>query len=418
VRRPRFFYGWTVVALLWLANFGSHGAVSFTFGLFVLPMSQDLGVSRGAIGWLQTARLAGSGLSSISLGRLIDRYGARVLVPATGLLSALIVVAISQAPRMWMLYVLFALLGVAGLSAPGNALTAVPVAKWFVRRRGKAIAVTTFGGAVGGAVFSLVHQGFIDTWGWRGAFAVSAGLLVLLTVPLQFALLRRTPEDLGLRPDGDASPAPTPAAVAAPAPVDEASWTVREALRSRVLWQLAAAYLVSSFATGGFVVHRPAFWQELGYPTGLIAGALALDSAVYAFAALGAGALLDRAVPRLVAAGAMTTHALAMLAALTWANTGSVFVVAALIGSGAGTAAVARSVLLPAYYGRAHLGAIWGVLLPANLLGLGLGAPVVGMLYDAAGGSYRPGIWLLFGLMLAYVAMMLTAGPPKRYPPA
>jgi sugar phosphate permease len=416
VRRPRFFYGWAVVAVLWLANFGSHGAVSFTFGLFVLPMSQDLGVSRGAIGWIQTARLAGSGLSSITLGRLIDRYGARVLVPGTGLASALIVVAISQAPHLWMLYVLFALLGAAGLSAPGNALTTVPVAKWFIRRRGRAIAITTFGGAVGGAVFSLLHQGIIDAWGWRGAFALSAVLLLVLTVPLQLLVLRRTPEDLGLRPDGDAET--TPALPRAPAPPDEDSWSVREALRTRTLWQLGAAYLVSSFATGGFVVHRPAYWQELGFDTALIAGALALDSAVFAAAALGAGGLLERTSPRLIAAGAMTTHALAMLLALAWPSTGSVFVVAALIGSGAGTAAVARSVLLPAYYGRVHLGAIWGVLLPATLLGLGLGAPAVGMLYEAAGGSYRPAIWLLFGLMLASVAMMLTAGPPRRTPPA
>ena len=75
-----FFYGWVVVVTLFLVNFATMATGTLNFGLFVIPMGEDLDMSRGFIGWSQTTRMLAGGVSGFILGRLLDRHGARLLI--------------------------------------------------------------------------------------------------------------------------------------------------------------------------------------------------------------------------------------------------------------------------------------------------------------------------------------------------
>ena len=93
--QKRIFYGWVIVAVVFTVNLASNVTASFTFGLFVIPMSEDLDVSRGSIAFLPTARLVGTAIASFLLGRAVDRYGGRVLIPAAALISATALIGLS-----------------------------------------------------------------------------------------------------------------------------------------------------------------------------------------------------------------------------------------------------------------------------------------------------------------------------------
>ncbi|HEY2977307.1 MAG TPA: MFS transporter, partial [Burkholderiaceae bacterium] len=122
-KQPRFFYGWVIVGVLSLASMVAMAMGGLSFGLFIKPMGDDLGIGRAVFGWAQTARQVTSALSSPHMGQLIDRFGVRVLLPAAIGLSALTMVGLSAMIESWQLVALFGAMGVAGLAGGSSLLT-------------------------------------------------------------------------------------------------------------------------------------------------------------------------------------------------------------------------------------------------------------------------------------------------------
>ena len=103
---------------MWLVNFSTMATGNLSFGLFVLPMGGELGMSRGLLGWAITARRMAAGFSSFVVGRLIDRYGPRVLIPISAAVIGVALLTMSRVNSPWQVIVIFGLLGMTGLAAP------------------------------------------------------------------------------------------------------------------------------------------------------------------------------------------------------------------------------------------------------------------------------------------------------------
>ena len=220
------FYGWTIVGAFFFLNLVGQASGSLNFGLFVLPMSEELGLSRQLIGWAQTMRLWASGLGGVILGRWLDRYGPRgpMLVAIVVAVGGLLLLA--GAHSAGALFGVMLALGASGWTTPGGGalIATVPVAKWFVRMRGRATGIVQIGLGIGGVVFLPLTQVLINHYGWRMTWVVLAWISAA-TLPLVL-LLRRQPSDLGLLPDGAAAADPAAAAdraAADPAAADRAA---------------------------------------------------------------------------------------------------------------------------------------------------------------------------------------------------
>ena len=118
---------------MFLVNFASMATGTLSFGLFILPMGAALGMSRSAFGWSQTIRTLAAGLSSFVVGRLVDRYGSRVLIVVSAIIIGGCLIAISYVNAPWQILLLLGVIGLTGLTAPNSLVTTVPVAKWFQR---------------------------------------------------------------------------------------------------------------------------------------------------------------------------------------------------------------------------------------------------------------------------------------------
>ncbi|MFC1535094.1 MFS transporter [Thermodesulfobacteriota bacterium] len=409
------FYGWIIVATLFVVNFAIQGTGMLNMGLFIIPMCNDMGISRGLFGWLATSRNLSGGVSGFFIGRLLDRFGPRVLIPCSALVTGICVMGYGVSNHIVYLFLLFSITGISGLAtAGGGILTTVPVAKWFVRRRGLAMGLSTLGMGVGAVTFVPVTQFLINSFGWRKAWITLAIISMSLIIPFALGFLRRQPEDMGLLPDGVFDQSENKVTHDQSNERDEDVWTVREAIRTRAFWLLNAAWVLWGIATGGSI-HRMPYWIELGFDAKLVSFVFTIDAVCFTLMILGSGILLDRFPPRFIQAGAFAGVTFSLMLMLFASNTYHMLISVILFGLSAGTNMVSLTYLWASYYGRAFLGTIRGVTLPVLLTALAIGAPLTGYFYDYTG-SYKPAWKLFIGVYIAGLVCMLAAKAPSKKP--
>ena len=410
----KLYYGWVVVGVMAATGAVSMAMGTLNFGLFIKPMGDELGIGRAAFGWCQTARQVASSGTSPVVGQLIDRFGSRVLLPVSAIVTGGSMIGLAFLDHSWQLIALFALMGFVGMSGPGALVTSVPVLKWFVRNRGKAVAFMSLGVPIGAVIFIPLTQVFIDSWGWREAWIILAVVGMVVIVPLSIAFVRRQPEDMGLLPDGvpraHAGPArgPRPARV-----VEEGSWTTREAIRSGVFWRLVVVFGVVMLGMGTIGVHRIPSFMDRGLDATLISFATAFDAVCSGASTFTMGFLVMRFPARFLGTAGFVLLATAGVLTIYADNLVIMFLSMAIFGLGIGGMMFLQNYIWADYFGRANLGAIRGVVTPLTLVIGGAGAPLAGYVSDATG-SYDAIWWAGVGLMIAAAAVMVTTTPPRR----
>ena len=409
----RLFYGWTIVAVMAASGAVSMAMGSLNFGLFIKPMGDDLGIGRASFGWAQTARHSASSVTSPIIGWLIDRFGSRVMLPVATLATGAAMVGLAYMSLPWHLIALFAVMGLVGMSGPGALVTSVPVLKWFVRERGRAIAFTSLGIPIGAVLFVPLTQFLIDGVGWQTAWVVLAIIGVAVIVPLSAVFVRRQPEDMGLLPDGAASPSTGDNGPRGREPADEVSWTVQEAIRTSTLWRLVVVFSAVHLATGTVALHRIAAFMDRGLDPTLISFATAFDAMCAGASTFVFGMLVRRVPARFLGGLGFSMLATASVMTVYATNLPIMFISMAIFGLGIGGMMFLQSFIWADYFGRESVGSIRGLVNPINLVVGGLGAPAAGYVRDITG-SYDPAWWAGVALMTFAAVLTVVTPPPKK----
>ncbi len=412
--RPKFFYGWVIVAVMAATGAVSMGMGSLNFGLFIKPMGDELGIGRAAFGWAQTARQGASSATSPLIGWLLDRYGSRVMLPVAALATGGALIGLAYVTSAWHLVVLFVVMGLVGMSGPGALVTTVPVLKWFVRNRGKAVAFVGLGIPVGALVFIPLTQVLINEIGWRGAWIVLAIIGLVVIIPLGAIFVRRQPEDVGLVPDGDAPDVGKDGdGGGVRTVVDEVSWTVREAVRTTTLWRLVIVFSMVQLATGTVALHRIAAFMDRGMDPTLISFATAFDAVAAGGSTFMFGMLVQWVPARFLGALGFSMLAGASVLTIYATNLPIMFISMAIFGVGIGGMMFLNNYIWADYFGRGSVGGIRGLANPINLVVGGIGAPAAGYVRDWYG-SYDPAWWVGVGLMSAAAVLIVLTGAPRK----
>ena len=412
--REPVFYGWVIVAVMAATGAVSMGMGSLNFGLFIKPMGDELGIGRAAFGWAQTARQGASSATSPLIGWLLDRYGSRVMLPVAALATGGALIGLAYVTSAWYLVMLFVVMGLVGMSGPGALVTTVPVLKWFVRNRGKAVAFVGLGIPVGALLFIPLTQVLINEIGWRGAWIVLAVIGIVVIVPLAAIFVRRQPEDVGLVPDGDTPDVGKDGdGSGVRAVVDEVSWTVREAVRTTTLWRLVIVFSMVQLATGTVALHRIAAFMDRGMDPTLISFATAFDAVAAGGSTFLFGMLVKWIPARFLGAFGFSMLAGASVLTIYATNLPIMFVSMWIFGMGIGGMMFLNNFIWADYFGRGSVGGIRGLANPINLVVGGIGAPAAGYVRDWTG-SYDPAWWVGVGLMSgAALLIVLTRAPRK-----
>ena len=202
VNRLPFFYGWTVLFAAGSSMVVRNSAASLTLAVFIFPMSEDLGWSRTLIAGAASLGGLVATVASPVVGWALDRYGARVILTGSVLILGLSTVSLAWATVPIAFYLAYGL-GRVIFSSPLNIGPSVVVSRWFVRRRGQATGFLFLSHSLGMITFPLIAGLVIKYRGWEDAWIVLGVLVWILALGPVSMLVRQTPEEVGLLPDGD-----------------------------------------------------------------------------------------------------------------------------------------------------------------------------------------------------------------------
>ncbi len=388
--RLPFYYGWLVVAVVFVTMaIGVNARTAFS--LIYPPLLAEFGWERGLTAGAFSFGFMVSAVLSPLLGRMMDARGPRAVTwlgiasTAAGLLLA----ARSSAP--WHVYATFGALIGTGSVCLGYSCQALFLPAWFVRRRGFAMSIAFAGVGVGSIVLLPAMHWGIERFGWREACTGLGVLTIVLLTPLA-ALLRRRPEDIGLRPDGE------DAAVALGQPARRSNvvdaewvavdWTLARALRTRRFWWLAVAYFCGLFSWYLVQVHQTQYLIEIGFDATDAAWALGWVSLVGIPGQIAMGQLSDRVGREIVwtmaAAGFMSSYL--VLLALAGQPSAVLLITMVLLQGALGYGLTSVFGAIPAeIFERRHYGSIFGTLMFAGLTGGAAGPWLGGVIHDVTG---------------------------------
>jgi MFS transporter, OFA family, oxalate/formate antiporter len=200
--------------------------------VFLKPMTQDLHWTRSEFSAVQTVSTFVMGIVGFVIGAMIDRRGPRALMLVGGIVCGAALIATSRVEELWQFYLARGVAQTVGAAMLGSLVVNVTISKWFIARRGMAVAIASAGVSLGGVLMTPMVSIVVDGWGWRDAW-VALGFLVWMLIIPSAMVIRRAPEDYGLHPDGmtPAEAARISALKRRLSSVSEVQWTRREAVQ-------------------------------------------------------------------------------------------------------------------------------------------------------------------------------------------
>lgn len=421
VGTQRIFYGWYIVAVGFLANVASSFALASTLSIFLKPLTDELGISRGVFSLLRSGEGIIAACLAPMVGTLVDRYGGRWLmvigaaVAGIGFLLLGYVNSFGQFAAIRLTLVTF------GDVMMGYMVVNVIVAQWFVRLRGRAFAFTSMGVGFAKVCMPVLAAWLLLTLGWRQTWMVFGLLSMALLVLPALLVVRRTPEDMGLRPDGADEPvididsiAPGKKKPQEPSARDpETVWTRAEAVRTSAFWLLVITFGISSVGVTGLNLHVYPYVTDIGHSPVVAATVMSVIASMQLASPLAWGFLADRIDPRIAAMLRFIVQGIGLGLAISTSSLICLYTGFFLYGIGLGGNMVLPDLLWANYFGRRSLGRIRGMGLLISQVLAAFGPPFFGFLFDATGGYGLS--FALFGAALATSAVLsLMLRPPKK----
>lgn len=413
----RLYYGYWLVGAAFVAQFVSVGSLNYVIGAFLAPMTEELGWTRAEFTIPRSLGQFVMAFTGFAIGTLVDRWGARpLMLGGIALLSASLM-AMSRVETLWQWIVLNGVLVTVGAALIGGLVVNVTLAKWFVELRGRAVALSSMGVSFAGVLITPAMTLVIDAWGWRRGWQVMALGALVLVAPTAL-VMRRTPEDHGLHPDGKTD-AQVASGQAQRATRDYASSLTRsQALRTSSFYLLVLGFGLFVINIGVMLLHAIPFMTDAGYPRATAALMISVASVPALLSKPAWGYFIDRLEPRPLAAlsAALTGCAMLVIVAGVRADLDRLaFAGFFMLGCGWGGMIPLQEVIWASFFGRRFLGAVRSAALPFSLA-LGASAPLAVSYYFDRVGNYD-GAFLAIGVMsLCSAALLLRLSPPRREP--
>jgi MFS family permease len=374
-----------VLIVLCVTEIVSWGAMFYSFPVLAPDIHADTGWSPNATTAAFSVSLVVSAVAGVRVGRILDRFGPRLVMTIGSVIAAPALALVSQARSLTVFFLGWFVMGI-GMSGTLYAPAFAALTRWWGERRVTALTAVTLVAGLSSTVFAPLTAVLNDRLDWRGTYLVLAGVLAAVTIPLHAIGLR------GPWPDHVETHREPPGRIA----------------RSRPFVLLTAAMTISAFAIYGVVIIQVPLLLERGVPAGTAALALGLGGVGQLAGRIGYGRLTAHTSVRtrtaiVIGAGAVTTGLLGVLpgpAALLVA-------VAVLVGMARGVFTLLQATAVTDRWGPAHYGRLNG-LLNAPSLGVTALAPWACTALAGLLGGYPAVFWTLAGLT-ALAAVLATA---------
>ncbi len=409
-KRPKVFYGYWIVVATFFFAFIFSGCGFYAFSLFIVPLQTDFGWNRGEIMATLTIFFLVGGMAAPAIGRIVDRYGARMVMATGAFLAGLGFALLSLVSDLRYFYGSYVIIGL-GMAATGMTPATTVVSNWFEKRRGTAIGVMSAGIGAGGFVLAPLIGGYlIPNFGWKVAYLVLA-VFVWALIPVALLVIRTKPADMGLYPDDrQASEAAADGKVSARA---SEGLTARMAMGTSAFWLMTVSFITFGFSEVGILQNHVPYLEGIGFPAAVSAGVHGIVGLWSTIGKFGFGWLCDRILVKYVCAiglGLQLAATILLMRVQPTAPSALLWLYAFMMGLGVGGWLPIMSMLVSTNFGLASYGAIFGLVAFAQSIGAATGPLMAGYMYDAMG-TYH---WVFIIIIASFAIAMLTILAVRR----
>ena len=392
-RRHNIFYGWIITACAFLLVIVSVGLGVNCWGIFTIPVCDSLNISRQTFSFFITAVMFGQMTGSLSLTRMISRFGERgsMRIAAIVLPSAMACLSIVQN-----VYFFISLGFVIGCFIPpiGFLMLSMIISNWFCALRGTAIGLAFMGSGMGSMVLSPVINGGIETFGWRITVLLMGAFSAFIAIPICYFLIIEHPEDVGLYPDNTAS-------AAGDAATAETTWgfTRAQVLKMPSFWLFVSFVLGIAMTLLGSSTTVPRL-RDIGYSSAAAAAVHSASMGAIAVFRFFGGRVCDKL--GLYRASLMFGLLLPSLPlGLIFADRISFEAVLISLGMGCGNviSGIGYSMLSGKLFGRKYFSQVYGVVSAVNAFAGAISPMICGTIYTHFG-SYLPAYYLILAIFI------------------
>jgi MFS family permease len=306
LHHARRFHGWEVVAGCFVMAMISWGLGFYGTGLYLAYLVGERGMPISAVSGGITAYFWLSALMIMSCGPLLDRAGPRLSVSTGALAMFGALSAIARVEQVWQFYAALALLAISWTTMTSSAINTI-LAPWFVRKRGMALSLALTGASFGGIIVVPLVSAATRAYGQRDGLTLAAAGFAALSLLVAWRCFVPEPSRVGQFPDGDRAPPP-----AATSPGSATPWPLRRLLAAPTFLSIVVAFSIALTAQVGFLTHQISMLQPVLGTQGA-AWAVGLTTISAVLGRLVAGALMDRASRRALAALNFLSQVLGLL---------------------------------------------------------------------------------------------------------
>jgi len=425
LKKRRIFYGWWMVLISATIRFFDSGTFFYGFSAFFNPI-------RTTFGWgaaetsvaFSLQRLESGALAPIS-GFLTDKLGPRKMMLIGWLIGGLGYLLMSLINSLWAFYASFAFLALGmslGSYVPANTLAA----RWFIKKRSRALTLSSLGAGTGGILIPLITLGILQ-YGWRTSLVIVGIAAWVICLPLS-SLVKDSPKSAGYLPDGT-TPSPLSGAkdssgsYAVSATEEEETesiadnLSVKEAVKTGAFWLICMAILFQQLGTSAVFVHMIPYLESINFPKMQAAFSVTGMAICSVVGRLSFGFLGDLFNKRylFIIALVLQTAGLVILSLVDASKIWLLVVFMLVYSPGYGAPIVLRPALQADYFGIKNFGTLMGLISLVTLIG-GLSSPIIaGWIFDTTGGYQIA--WRIFALVsVPAIVFMLLARPPRPAP--
>ena len=390
--------------MVWMAMIGimccSTSVLFVNVGVFMKPLADSFGWNRGSIASALSIAAVAMAIANPVVGRLIDRFGVKVVLITSlltyGLVTAAIpwVVESTNLPGFLTMYALVAVVG-----AGSNVIAYVRlISGWFSGSmdgsRGLALGISSSGVPLGIGVTGPAAVLLVDNYGWQGGYWGLALLPLLIALPIAIFVIRMAPDEVRGRGKRASS---------------SEGMTMAEALRTRHLWVLMVAVLIMSAAIQGVGIHQAPLLTDLKLQPEYLAIVLGAHGVLGVLARISAGFLFDRFFAPRVAAIIFSLGAIASFALAGFPGLIIAVIATSMFPVAGGAESDFIGYVVGKYYGLKCYGEIFGLIYAMFMVGVAVGPLLFGLAFDAWGDYRIP--FLVGGIGLAVTSALLLTMP-------
>ena len=393
--------------------------MSSTLSVFLKPLTEDLGVSRGLFSLLRSGEILIGAAMAPLVGPMIDRFGGRWLMAGGALSAGLGFVLMSQVRVFWQFLLLRWIFVAIGGVFMCHMIVSVTISRWFVRKRGRAIAVASMGQGFAKVCIPVLTAALFTWIGWRLTWSIFGLITLVLVVMPALIFMRRSPEELGLQPDGMAAPPVIFDANQsnddrkATSLADEVIWTWREVIRTKAFWLICFIYGMANVGIAGLNLHVFAYVTDIGFSPLVAATVLSIIASTQLGSTMVWGVISERMDIRHSSLIMFLVQSAGLALVLVTSQMMPVYLGFFLYGIGLGGGWVLQELIWATNFGRISLGMVRGLgILVTHAFGA-VGAPFFGFVHDVTG-SYRSSFLAFVVALIIAAYLSLAIRPPQK----